>query len=175
MSNSANMTVADRLVQVMKDDKLGALVTDDDLIELAKKAIQSAMHDNSTMVRTTDSHGYRHDTLTSPVKLAAKEIAEQHCKRIVDTFMADKTIVDAVQKYMAEIMPGLVTEYLYRSLRDMVRQSYQKSAADLQGIIAQANLNVSYGYVGNAKHPHSDDDSCAIAVPHPEGGNGGGV
>lgn len=104
-SNSANMNIAERLAQRIKESELGALIDEDSLSEIAKKALEEAFF------KPRHEGGYSNGKTLPPLIVeqageAFKTAIADAIKPLVATLIADpkfnKLILDAVMASIPE-------------------------------------------------------------------------
>lgn len=111
-SNSEKMTMEERLVQHIKDDKLMILMDDEIAVtQLVKKAINEALF---TPQKTKNDYGRVTEEVPSPVVAAAQEIANTAIEKLVDEevekLKANKDAMQAIREAMALALPKVIEQ-----------------------------------------------------------------
>lgn len=140
MRNSQNMSLEDRIVQVLKEDKLMSLVGDEDAIrKLVERALREALFEERTIPGGNQYHPKKEP---SAVVSAAREAAAK-----IATEMAEELIVEILEhpdmkKTITEVMPGLIVralmnkaEVVWDQYRDQVVMEAQNRIMTTLGAI----------------------------------------
>lgn len=112
---STNMTIADRLAERLKNDSLGTLIGEDDLLDICKQAINNAF-----FVGTPSSYNNQ-GTPPVVVAMAEKAMKEKVRQYVDDNF--EKIIND--EKF-SEVMGQLMVSALGGVLMDSLRDNWQR-------------------------------------------------
>lgn len=130
MSNSAAMTLEERVVQKIKDDTLMAVIGDEDaILELTKRALREALF----QPRRNPDQGYGSSReLDSPVVEAAREAARNVAKSIAETLLADEEVRVKVAEAVAKAVPAAIAGQIH----DIIRESVRYDVMDAQGVLA---------------------------------------
>lgn len=111
MSNSQRMTLEERIVQTLKDDKLMALVGDEDAIrELVVRALREALFEE----RTVRDGAYNTRREPSAVQKAAREAAEKLATEAAQKMIAEIMADQAVRAAIMEVLPSVIVQGLIR-------------------------------------------------------------
>ena len=123
--NSPKMTLEAKLVQTLKDDKLYALLGDEDaLAELCERAIKEALWQQGEI-----NEGYGRSRKTDSLAVAAaKEVASKVIKTLIDKIAAELLADEKIRKAMQDAMIALIPEVMKTSLREQFA-FYQASTA----------------------------------------------
>lgn len=118
-SNQRHMSLQEKIVQTLKDDTLGKLITDEDaILELVNIAIKEALF----LKPMPTSYGrYEGDQDSYVVKESKKYIAEHLSKRIQETVenLFDKEVNRvALRNLVIDILPTAIMTHLSRSLNE---------------------------------------------------------
>lgn len=131
MSNSTNMTLEEKIVQKLKDETLFQLIGDEDAItDLVGRAIREALFKDHV-----DRSGYNSVTTPSPVMAAARKVAEQAAKEMIEKEVAllleDEKLRGALLQAFIAAIPSAMENVMRNSFRQI---------ADTANIDAQNNL-----------------------------------
>lgn len=111
MSNSKQMTLEERIVQTLKDDKLMTLVGDEDAIrELVVRALKEALFEE----RTVPDGAYRTKTEPSMVVKAAREAADKAATEAAGNMVAEILAIPAIRDEIMAVLPSLIVQALVR-------------------------------------------------------------
>lgn len=112
---STNMTIADRLAERLKNDALGTLISEEDLHDICKQALNKAFF-------TGTPAGYNTPATHPEVVVLAKDAMTAKVKKYVDDNF-EKIIND--EKF-SKVMGQLMISSLGGVLMDNLQQSWQK-------------------------------------------------
>jgi len=112
-SNSAKMTLEDKVVQHIKDVGMGVLIDDEDaILELVKRAVHAALID-PPQKRSTYGSGWENDGEAIAVK-TAREIAKKAADRVTDELVEVLAKDDEFRKKILEAyvlaIPGAIND-----------------------------------------------------------------
>lgn len=124
-SNSKNMTLEDRIVQDLKENRLGALIGDEDaLAALAKRAIDEALFKDRFI---TEGYGYNKKDVRKPslVVETAKEIAEKAIAKCIDDLfqkvLEDPNTRKIIDEAIASLLPSIVMRSVDQQAMQIIR------------------------------------------------------
>ncbi len=118
MTNAAKQSLEEKIVQNLKEEKIYALLGDEDaLTDLVKRAIHEALFQPTYQ---NDSYGRVTTTKDSIVVAAAKEVAQRAATKIVQDMvaeiMANEQIKAAVNLAIAQSIPAAISGSLNTAL-----------------------------------------------------------
>lgn len=127
-ANSPQMTLEEKIVQKIKESALGSLVGDEDaLTELTKRGIHEALFQP---IRMQKQYGGWEDK-DSPVVAAARKIADEAVKKIVEAeivrLMRDVKVQKAVMDAMIAVVPNIIATRAYELINEASRDSAQRA------------------------------------------------
>lgn len=126
MTNSANMTLEEKLVQRLKNLELFQLVDDEDaILELTTRAVREA----TIQPRRELDHFGRVRETDSPVLVAARAHAEKVMEKIADKAMEDLFADPKAKKLLYEAMISLIPQVLMSRLDDGLAKLIQGESA----------------------------------------------
>jgi hypothetical protein len=135
---AANQNIVDRVVERIKTQPLGDLITDEDLYDIVKEAIPKAFFTPQTVV--TGSGYHEKTTVTEPVIVT---VLREHLRASVEKQVAEWTVTNAnvIADYWRGVMDKGLLEYVQKiadqkataqvmaALRPMVETINQDRAA----------------------------------------------
>lgn len=107
----SNMTTADRLAEKLKTGPMSDFFTEDDLLDLCKKAIEKAFFTNIT-------DAYSRKTELAPIVKLAEEAMKTKVKEFVDEKFSQIINDEKFQEKMGQLMIASLGGVLMDSLRD---------------------------------------------------------
>lgn len=136
MTNSAKMSLEERLVQHIKDVGLGALIDDEDAItELTRRAVDQALFQP---IRVTDRYGRTEETKDSLVVEAARGIARAALDKLVaeevERVKADPQAMAAIRAAMAVALPDILSRHSAMLFSDAARSGANLAVEELRRI-----------------------------------------
>lgn len=141
MTNSAKMTLEERLVQKIKGDTLASLIGDEDaILELTKRAIQEALFQPQ---RTPKQYG-GYTEMDSIAVAAARAAANRACDKIatetVTKLMSDQAVRAALDAAFAKMMPGAIYHWLNQGLEQRLKEAGMEIEANIRNAISQGTM-----------------------------------
>lgn len=134
-ANAPKMTLEEKIVQNLKDEKLYALLGDEDAIaELVKRAIREALY-QPARVLTGNYRGY--EEKDSPVVAAAREAAQQLAAKHVAAVLADPAVTKAMNEAIAAAIPDAIRAYA----SGQIGMFTQQTSLEAMNLVRQAIQN----------------------------------
>lgn len=137
-SNSENMTLEEKIVQNLKDDKLMALVGDEDAImELVKRAIQESLFKD----RKEPHPQMRYETIykPSPVVEAAEGVAKQFADKAIGEIFEELLKSDEFKEIIRRATPiaimNAMNNYAKSSIEASFSQNLMKSSDEVDALV----------------------------------------
>jgi hypothetical protein len=121
-SNSAKMSFEDKIVETIKNEKIFAMVGDEDaLFQLVDKAIRKALFE--PVVKSTDGYG-RKNTEPSPIEQAAVKYAKILCRKrmsvMFEEILKDEEVKKQINEAIAITLPAELKSIMGRALSDHI-------------------------------------------------------
>lgn len=126
-----NETIVDRVVERLKLQPIGDLITEEDLHDIVKQAIPKAFFEKRTEIVHSS---YRSETLTKDPLIVEimRDLLKSSTEKAVDTWVREhseeilsnwKAVMDAgIEKYVSEIQARRTTAHLSEVLRHVVQK-----------------------------------------------------
>lgn len=139
MSNEKQMTLEEKLVQHIKDDKLIMLLGDEDAItELTKRAVTAALF--ADRKDPNDRSIYNSRMIPSPAVEAAKDVADKLAKAAVDAIVSDDEIRKKFREAVADALPAAIANHLSGAISSLMSASSANSMAMLRDAVRNNTL-----------------------------------
>ena len=117
-----NMTVVDRVVERIKSQPLGDLITEEDLFDIVKEAIPKAFFEN----RTVDQGGYHGKREIEPAIIEVmREGLKEYVRRAVDEWLIENAEITA--EYWKTVLDTNLLSYV-QNIQDEKASAHVKSA-----------------------------------------------
>ena len=139
-SNSANMTVADRLAQRLKESDMGSLMDEDSVIEIAREAIRKAFFEER-IVRDGYSDRRVEPLAVSTARTTFEAAMKEAIKPVVDELIANddfkimirRAVIDSIPEAAKQIGYGLVAQSVDSSTQ-IIMQRLQATVGTRLGL-----------------------------------------
>ena len=139
-SNSANMTVAEKLAQRLKESDLGALLSMEDVDQLASEAIKAAF-----FTERADPNRYNSNRLPPLiVELAHNAFRDEmqaRAKLVLDKLMLDADFVNALAESAQAAVPAIMNDAVRYGLQSQIATIMQSNVEAMAHNVAQVIRN----------------------------------
>lgn len=132
----SNSNIVDRVVERLKAQPIGDLITEEDLHDIVKQAIPKAFFEER--YDPTDTSSYNRRKLPPLIVTAMQEALSSHAKKVIDQWVDDNPQImldywkqvcdDKLLKYVNEIMDKRATAAITNGLRPMVQNMNEERA-----------------------------------------------
>lgn len=111
--NAPKMTLEEKIVQTLKDEKLYALLGDEDAItELVKRAIHEALYQPQRVPKSYGGWDQKDSIVVETARTIAASGAAQIMKVLVDEILANQSIKKLLNDAIATALPQVLSTYL---------------------------------------------------------------
>lgn len=127
---TTNSNIVDRVVERLKAQPIGGLITEEDLHDIVKQAIPKAFFEERYDPKDTSS--YNRNKLPPIIVVAMQEALQAHAKQAIDNWIKEnpqimldywkKVCDDKLLKYVNDIMDQRATGAITTALRGMVQE-----------------------------------------------------
>lgn len=140
-TNAPKMSLEEKLVQTLKDEKLYALLGDEDaLTELVKRAIHEALYQPTRIKKEYGGWEDRDSLVVATAKEIGKKVAESLVSTMAQEALADPEIKKAVNNAIAVCMPGAISGSLSSAVCSFQQIATVDSFAKVQEAIKNRTL-----------------------------------
>ncbi len=154
---SNSMTLVDRVAERLKNSEVGVFITEDELTEIGREAIQKAFFSNR--VRATDGYGRSEPLEPLVVELARsafKPVFERRVADIVDHMTTQPEFQQALQEVAVSLLPDLLLNYGRRLAMETVGQAARNTVVSLQERLRDGAIGAPYHHSDNKLHDGMD-------------------
>ena len=111
-----NINIVDRVVERIKEQPLGDLITEEDLYDIVQEAIPKAFFENRTVVTNAGTYNER-TTYEEPVIVSAlRDALQEQVREQIKNWMAEN--LDTVNEYWKGVMDTGLVEYVQKIQRE---------------------------------------------------------
>ena len=118
MSNSENMTMAERLAQKLKTSPMGELLDEDDLARVCKDAIQRAFFEKRTV-----KDGYHERTLEPAIVEMARDLFKDAMMPVVEAGVKEMAESDEFRRAIMEVAIAAIPDLMMNLGRRAVSEA----------------------------------------------------
>jgi len=141
-TNSPKMTLEEKLVQNLKEEKLYALLGDEDaLLELVRRALHEALFQPTRIPRQYGGW----DDKDSVVVAAARQMAKDGCAKLVDEMiaqiLADPHIKTVIKEAIAVAMPEAIGHRIVNHLATFGELTVSEAYARVEAAIRDKRMS----------------------------------
>ena len=157
-SNSANMTLEDKLVQVIKEDKLAALIDDEDSVnDLVKRALNEALFNERTETVPNPNGWGQAKIITTPslVVQAAREVTDEAVNEVAKAMLDEIMRNEEIVAILREVLPKLLLQAILGQVQNSVAQL---SEIDSNELLDKMNTAFANQHITIPRHVVSESD-----------------
>lgn len=154
---SNSMTLVDRVAERIKNSEVGVFITEDELTEIGRDAIQKAFFNNR--VGRNDGYGRVEPTEPLVVELARQSfrpVFEKRVTEIVEHMTNQPEFQQALQEVAVALLPDLLLNYGRRLAMETVGQTARNTVMSLQERLRDGAIGAPYHHSDNKLHDGMD-------------------
>ncbi|HXJ61857.1 MAG TPA: hypothetical protein VNU68_34900 [Verrucomicrobiae bacterium] len=135
-TNSATMSLEERIVQRLKDDTLMSLIGDEDaMTELVRRAVKQALFD-----RRQIKEGYHTREIASPAVAAAESTAVAMCKTVMGELLADPKVKQTIRDAILDVLPQAMLTFLGNSMSSLLQMASENAVQRVRQLKQEGQL-----------------------------------
>lgn len=140
-TNSKNMTLEERIVQNIKDEKLFALIGDEDAItELTRRALREALFQNRR--ERTGEYSWNDKERDSPVVEAAREQATIVAKEVARELLTDPEVRQKINEALSQLLPVVLMDIMRSGIKEVADSGAHKAFAMVSAAVQNRSLTL---------------------------------
>lgn len=130
----SNVSIVDRVVERIKTQPLGDLITEEDLYDIVKEAIPKAFFEKKTVTLNKGSYNQTQHTEEPVIVTALRDALQEHVRTQIKDWMAEN--LETVNEYWKSVMDAGLVEYVQKIQKESTTRHLETV---LYGLIQKLN------------------------------------